>query len=229
MVKSFFIASLFLLNATAFAQETDDLALRIDSVEVYEVETPEKAVVELPKVPANPIDEIAMYVDGLIALGKKIWPIIEAGRPVINTNGLIPSLSVLPQIDGSNDKTPLYDMAGWSIPKAKSYRVSYKNLFRSEVIGFTYTVYFQYNGSYKGNGKYLTSLKVQASEVYAAWGFDFDAVSELISVANVGTDADPVASAIIQISFKAKGKLNESRNAQSFYVDGNGVMQALNN
>ncbi len=231
MLKSFFIAGLFLFNGTTFAQEkSDDQALRIASVEIYEVETPEdKGVVELPKVPTNPLDEIAMYVDGLIALGKKIWPIIEAGRPVINTAGLVSSLSVLPHIEGSPAKAEFYEMAGWSIPKAKSYRVSYKNLFKSEVIGFTYTVYFQYNGSYKGNGKYLTSLKVQASEVYAAWGFDFDAASELISVANVGTEADPVASAIIQVSYKVKGKLNESRNAQSFYVDGNGVMQLLNN
>lgn len=229
MLKSFFIAGLFLLNANVFAQDSNDLAFKITSLEVYEVETPEeKTVVELPKVPGNPLDEIAMYLDGLIAIGKKIWPIIEAGRPVISTTGIVPSLSVLPHIEGNPAKSELYEMAGWSIPKARSFRVSYKNFFNSEVIGFTYTVFFQYNGSYKGKGKYLTSLKVQASEVYAAWGFDFDAASELINVANVGTDENPVASAIIQVSYKAKGKLNEARNAQSFYVDGNGEMQVLN-
>lgn len=228
MFKSFFIASFLLLSTVSFAQEVDP-ALVISSVEVHEVETPDdKATVELPKVPTNPIDEVAMYLDGLIAIGKKIWPIIEAGRPVITTNGLIPSLSVLPHIEGNAAKTELYQMADWSAPKAVSYRVSYKNLYGSEVIGFTYTVFFQYNGSYKGNGKYITSLKVQASQVYAAWGFNFDATSELINVANVGSEENPVASAIIQISYKAKGLLNEMRNSESFYVDGAGTMQLLN-
>nr|BDT29392.1 hypothetical protein BHI3_28580 [Bacteriovorax sp. HI3] len=228
MFKSFFIASFLLLSTVSFAQEVDP-ALVISSVEVHEVETPDdKATVELPKVPTNPIDEVAMYLDGLIAIGKKIWPIIEAGRPVITTNGLIPSLSVLPHIEGSAAKTELYQMANWSAPKAVSYRVSYKNLYGSEVIGFTYTVFFQYNGSYKGNGKYITSLKVQASQVYAAWGFNFDATSELVNVANVGSEENPVASAIIQISYKAKGLLNEMRNSESFYVDGTGTMQLLN-
>ena len=233
MFKSLFITMLLVSSLPSFAQDSD-AALVIASVEVRQVANPdfildEKAVVELPKAPTNPVDEIAMYLDGLIAIGKKIWPIVEAGRPVITTTGLVPSLSVLPHIEGNGARTELYKMAGWSLPKVVSYRVSYKNLFNSEVIGFTYSVFFQYGGSYEGNGKYLTSLKVQASKVYAAWGFNFDAKSELINVANVGTIENPVASAIIQISYAAKGKLNESRNAQSFYVDGNGVMQLLNN
>ena len=233
MFKSLFIAMLLVSSLPSFAQDSDS-ALVITSVEVHQVANPDfilddKATVELPKIPTNPVDEIAMYLDGLIAIGKKIWPIVEAGRPVITTNGLIPSLSVLPNIEGNGTKAELYKMAGWSVPKVVSYRVSFKNYFNSEVIGFTYSVFFQYGGSYQGNGKYLTSLKVQASKVYAAWGFDFDAKSELINVANVGSIDNPVASAIIQISYAAKGKLNESRNAQSFYVDGNGTLQILNN
>lgn len=233
MFKSLFIAMLLVSSVPGFSEEVDP-ALVITSVEVRQVANPsfvleEKATVELPRIPSNPIDEIAMYVDGLIALGKKIWPIIEAGRPVITTNGLIPALSVLPHIEGDNTRAELHQMAGWSIPKAISYRISYKNYFNSEVIGFTYTVFFQFNGSYQGIGKYITSLKVQASQVYAAWGFNFDATSELINVANVGTNENPVASAIIQISYKAKGLINEARNSQSFYVDGNGTMQPLNN
>ncbi len=236
MFKSLFIAMLLVSSVPSFSEEVDP-ALVITSVEVRQVATPpstlsnlleEKATVELPKIPTNPVDEIAMYVDGLIALGKKIWPIIEAGRPVITTNGLIPALSVLPHLEGDTTRAAMHQMAGWSAPKAISYRISYKNYYNSEVIGFTYTVFFQYAGSYKGVGKYITSLKVQASQVYAAWGFNFDANSELVSVANIGTEEAPVASAIIQISYKAKGLLNEVRNSQSFYVDGNGTMQPLN-
>jgi hypothetical protein len=226
MFKALFIATLMLLNVSTYAQEVDESQV-IASVEVSRVET--VPLIEVPAVPGNPIDEIAMYLDGLIAIGKKIWPIIDAGRPVINTTGIIPSLSVIPKIEGADPKAAFYDMANWSAPKAESYRVSYKNKFGSEVIGFTYTVYFQFNGDYNGKGKYITNLKVQASEVYAAWGFNFSATSELIGIANVGSKEDPTASAIIQISYIAKGLINEVRNAQSFYVDGQGTMRLLKN
>jgi hypothetical protein len=233
MFKSFLMLSLILVNTTAFSQESDP-AFTIKNIEVFQVENADKATVELPilptlpTLPINPIDEVAMYVDGIIALGKKIWPIIEAGKPVINTDGMQPSLSILPRFPSTATYAELYDMADWSQPKAVSYRVSFKNGFNIEVIGFTYTVYFQYNGSYQGSGKYLTSLIVQPSEVYAAWGFKFDATSELVNVANVGSAENPVASAILKISYKGRG-INEQRNSRSFYVDGNGNMKALNN
>lgn len=226
MFKALFIATLLLSNVSLYAQEVDESQV-IASVDVSRVET--NPSVELPAIPGNPLDEIAMYLDGLIAIGKKIWPIIDAGRPVINTTGLVPSITVIPKIEGADPKAAFYEMANWSAPKAESYRVSYKNKFGSEVIGFTYTVYFQFNGDYNGKGKYITNLKVQASEVYAAWGFNFNAVSELIGLANVGTKDEPVASAIIQISYTAKGLINEMRNSQSFYVNGQGVMSILKN
>lgn len=229
MLKSLFIASLMLSSLSVFSQEIDP-DLSIASIEIHRVANPDiKTVVEMPKIPTNPVDEVAMYVDGLIALGKKIWPIIEAGRPVITTSGIAQSLSILPQIEGSNGKAELHSMANWSAPKAVSYRVKYKNYLGRIVVEFTYTVFFQYNGSYKGNGKYITSLKVQASDIYASWGFDFDVTSELISVANVGTDTDPVASAIIQIGYKTRGIFNETQSVHTFYADGNGTLKPLNN
>jgi len=231
VLKSLFVASLLLLSSPSFAglSEIEKDEFTISSVEVYEVATPDfdKGAVTLPPVPKNPIDEIAAQIDGIIAIGKKIWTIIDAGRPVITTTGMIPSISVLPEIDAPSKVPALHQMANWSAPKTKSFRVAYKNNFGSEVVGFTYTVFFQHNGSYKGRGKYITSLKIQVSEITSSWGFNFDAASELISVANVGSDAEPVASAILQISYKVRGLLNESRSAQSFYVDGNGTIQTF--
>lgn len=215
-------------SSMSFANLTVDQekALTIASVEVYPVANPfeEKGVVELPKAPTNPIDEISIIIDGLLAIGKKIWPIIEAGRPVIN-NKLAPAVSILPHL--LQEGGVLYEMEGWSIPKSISMRVSYKNMFGMEVVGFTYTVFFQYNGSLKGVGKYVTSLKVLASNIYTAWGFNFDASSELVGISNVGTANEPVASGIVSISYSVKGKLNETRNADSVYVDGNGNIQVI--
>lgn len=231
MLKPLLIAT-FLLSTLASnagaeqVQHQSDLNLRITSVSVFEVEPLLiEPNVELPTTP-NPIGEITLIIDGLMALGKKIWPIIEAGRPVIN-NKLLPAISILPHLE--NPAGVMTQMANWSVPATRSYRVSFKNGFNSEVVGFTYTVYFQFNGDLNGVGKYVTSLKVQASQIYAAWGFNFDAVSELVGIANVGSAQDPVASGIIQVSYTVRGLLNETRNAQSFYVDGHGNIKALNN
>jgi hypothetical protein len=230
-MKKCLIALSLTLSSLIFANETlndfDVQALSIKSVEVREVPNPftDKGIVELPKAPTNPIDEISIMIDGLIAIGKKIWPIIDAGRPVIN-NKLAPAVSILPALQ--SERGVLTEMSGWSIPKAQSFRVSYKNYFGMEVVGFTYTIMFQYNGSLKGVGKYITSLKIMASNIYTAWGFDFDANSELIGISNVGTDENPVASGIIGVSYAVRGKLNEARNADSLYVDGYGRLQVLN-
>lgn len=228
MLKSVLIAT-FLMTAlvgnsySATSLEKADPSLVIDSVSVEEVQP---LILPTAELPTNPLGEVIAVIDSMIALGKKIWPIIEAGRPVIN-NKLIPAISILPNLEGQNPT--LNQMSNWSVPKVRSYRVSFKNGFGSEVVAFTYTLYWQYNGSYKGNGKYVTNLKVQASQIYTAWGFNFDATSELIGLSNVGSAEDPVASGIIQVAYTVKGLMNEVRAAQSFYVDGDGNFQVLNN
>lgn len=174
--------------------------------------------------PANPVDQVIMIIDGLLALGKKIWPIIDAGRPVIDEK-LAPAVSVLPHL---NDSTGvLNEMENWSAPKVLSYRVSATNKWGSEVIAFTYSILFQYNGDLNGKGKYVTSLKVITSDIVTSWGFDLAASSELISISNVGSMANPVASAIISIHYAIKGKFNEMRNANSIYVDGTGKIESI--
>lgn len=187
----------------------------------YVVEKEAKATESFEKMD---LGQIIIATDQLIALGKKIWAIVEAGKPVSSTNMAKP-ISVLPKIEGDN--IAFYNMEGWSTPKVKSYRVSYKNGFGSEVIGFTYTVYFQHDGSYEGKGKYLTSLNVEASEVYVSWGFKFDATSSLVSIANQGSVADPVASATISVAYKATSWFSDVSTGESFFVNGRGELVKL--
>lgn len=231
MLKSFLMSSLLLMSLNSFAQiqnTASEEASSITSVSVTEVDSLHLNLDEILDAPAplptNPVGEIITVIDSLIAIGKKIWPIIEAGRPVINTK-LVPAISILPRLD--NPDGVLNQMSNWSRPKLKSYRVSFKNKFNSEVVGFTYTLIFQHNGELNGKGKYVTSLKVMASDIYTSWGFSFDAASELVGISNVGTSADPVASGIMQVSYAVKGMLNEVRSSQSFYIDGTGVIEAL--
>jgi hypothetical protein len=243
MLKSMLLTTLLFtaLVGTSHAElalDKNDPALMIAGVTVTEVEPISDAftdLIELPKqptaptaptIPATPIGEVISIIDGIIAIGQKIWPIIDAGRPVINTK-LGSAISIIPHMEGENGVLNL--MANWSLPVIKSYRVSFKNSLGGEVVGFTYSIVFQYNGNLNGVGKYIASLKVQASQIYAAWGFSFDALSELNGISNIGTKESPIAGGIIQVSFNVKGLLNETRGSQSFFVDGNGHFQVLKN
>jgi len=221
MFKSILLTALLLSSALSLAQMPSP-DLEISSVTVSEIESlaPDE---EFP-TEENAIGEIITAIDGVIALGERIWKIVDAGRPVITTR-FSTGISVLPQITGENPT--VNQMANWSAPIFKSYRVAFKNRANSELVGFTYTVYFQSNGSYKGQGKYITNLKVDASDIYTSWLFNFDATSELVGVANVGSDTAPIASAIMQISYAVKGPLNEIRQAKRFYIDGQGKIQII--
>lgn len=167
------------------------------------------------------LGEIIMAVDKLIALGKKIWAIVEAGKPVVNVNMGTP-ISVLPK-----DSSAFYDMDSWSTPMVRTYRVEYKNGFGSSVISFDYTVNFQHSGKYQGKGSYITGLNVQASNTSVSWGFNFDASSQLISIANMGSSDEPVAGATIRINYAAKSVLRSISTSESFHVDGNGKLTEL--
>ena len=189
----------------------------IGKVTVTEVETPAEYLED--KADVKNLGQVIMTIEKLIALGKKIWAIIEAGRPVLNTNLMSP-LSVLPKTDDPD--AAFYQMEGWSAPKAVTYRVEYENLFGMTVIGFDYTVIFQYAGKYEGKGNYITGLNVKASNVSVAWGFKFDANSSLVNIANRGSSANPTAGATVQIDYKASSVMRTISTSESFHVTGKG-------
>ncbi|MCX7675594.1 MAG: hypothetical protein N2Z70_07190, partial [Bdellovibrionaceae bacterium] len=74
----------------------------------------------------NPLDQINVMIDQIINIGKKIWNLIEQGRPVVNIK--VDKAHALPR--GIKCWT---DLAGWDAPKSKSYRIDYINGFNSPV------------------------------------------------------------------------------------------------
>ena len=171
------------------------------------------------------IGSAIMVIDKLIALGKKIWPIIEAGRPVVDIN-MAAAISVLPRTE-DGDAVAFYNMDSWNMPMARTYKVEYKNGFGMKVIAFDYTVNFQYGGKYNDTGAYITGLNVQASNTVVSWGFDFNAKSQLISIVNHGSKTNPVAGATIRIDYIAKSILRQINTSESFHVSGKGLIQPL--
>ena len=165
------------------------------------------------------LPQVIAAVDGLIALGERIWPIIEAGRPVSNAR--------FNQVDVLPDGTRAMDLEGWQPPKGLRWRVVYKNFYGMEVIAFNYAVLFQYAGNVDGRGRYLTGVFVEASNVSVSWGFDFNATSEVMTISNVGTKTNPVASLMLRINYQAKSVLRDITNQKTVYVTGLGQISDL--
>ena len=200
---------------------------QIAQIKVTEVQTQVPFYIEDISVTNNKnIQTAVMIVDGLLAIGKKVWPIIEANKPVINVDNKM-SLSVVPKIaDTPNSDIPFL-LTNWSIPKKKSFRVSYLNGFGSEVIGFTYSILYQHGGKHNDFGQYLTGVNVIVDKVNVSWGFNFSAKTSLMSIVNHGSKKDPVAGASFKISYIAKSILKEIRAEDGFHIQGNGILNKL--
>lgn len=221
--------SFFTVNASEkIHADRHDPYFDIVSVDVQEVEPDYSKVYEVAptdRAEKSELGAVIMQARELIAFGKEVWQIIEAGRPVSNHTAMS-TITVLPKKEDGSAVEPL-DMENWQLPSAKSYSVSYKNGFGMNVISFTYTVIFQYGGSFNGKGKYLTGVNVMADDISVAWGFNFEAQSQLVSITNVGSAANPVAAATLTIKYRAKSVIRDISSSETFFVTGSGRVGQL--
>jgi hypothetical protein len=167
---------------------------------------------------------IITTVDRLIAVGMKLWKIVDGGRPVI-TDGLKDNFSVLPKTENGTLDFGLF--TGWSRPVTRSYKVDYVNGYGSKVISFVYNVSYLYGGKYMEKGSYLSGLAVRASRISVSWGFDFEAQSELLSIVNHGTKSEPLAGATVKIDYRAKSIIKDIISSTAFHVTADGALEPL--
>ena len=212
------------IKADADKVDLEDPMYTISSISVTEVETP---YVYRGLEDKATLGEIAIAIDKLIAIGKKVWAIIEKNKPVVSTD-FAQAISVIPQVDGQNDPMTTFTMmSNWSIPRAKTYRVVYKNGFGMNVIQFDYTVMFQYGGQFDGKGNYLTGVTVFAGNIAVSWGFSFSAKSSLVNISNRGSMIDPVAGATLKIDYKSDTVVRSISSSQRFHVTGLGEISQI--
>lgn len=170
------------------------------------------------------LDNVIMIAEKLVALGDKVMPTIEKGRPAL-TNKPMQPISVLPRIDA---KDPVvHEMGNWSIPRTKHYKITYSNGFGSTAASFVYSITYQYGGTYGGKGKYLAGVRVAAQDIQVNWGFDLDATSQLVQISNVGTESDIIAGATIEITYTVKNVMRVLSTTESFFVAGDGRLYKL--
>ena len=178
--------------------------------------TPTTPVVD----PLNPIDEIEVIVDKIINIGKKIWAIVEAGKPVVNVK--VDTANALPAGIRCWD-----ELEGWQAPTSKLYQMAYINGFGNAAVTYNFRVSFIAGGSYKGQGKYITLASVQPAKIDVAWGFRFDAAATVPMVFNQGTHVDPLAGMQLAMNWQVKSPLQEIQQAENFFVNGAGVLEKL--
>jgi len=210
----------------------------IDLIEIVETENGEvEKVVSSQKLPSEievlmgeakknrnkGLGEIIMATKQLIALGKEIYKIIEAGKPVVNVEST--PVSVLPR-DEKGEYVDAMNLTNWKMPKVKKFKVAAKNYLGMTPVSFEFMMIFTPGGKYNGKGAYLTGTQIKPTTVNVSWGYSVDATFKVQSIVNQGSADAPVAGAILMIDYTIKTVLKESRNSRTFFVNGNGHAQA---
>lgn len=163
---------------------------------------------------------VDMVLDQVVNIGKKVWTLIEAGKPVVNMKTDV--ATALPY-----GARCWMDLQTWEAPKAKTYSVTYKNIYGADVVRFSYRVVYLHGGSVDGKGAYVGYAAIEPSEVYVAWGWSFNAETSTPAVYNMGTKDSPIGGLNLQVNYKIETVFNTIRISRAYSVSGNGQMQAL--
>jgi hypothetical protein len=162
-----------------------------------------------------------LSIGEIINIGKTIWAIIEAGKPV--TNSKFDTANALP--GGAKCWT---ELQGWSAPQYKTYNVQYKNGFDMTVVDFTYRVIYTTNGNVNGVGSYITNATVIPASLNVAWGFQFNVQANVPAVTNIGTSQNPLAAMQINLHWSVDSTITHDEKTQSYFITGDGGFQTLN-
>ncbi|MDO8806047.1 MAG: hypothetical protein Q7R35_16645 [Elusimicrobiota bacterium] len=161
-------------------------------------------------------------LDKIVNLMEKIFAIIEKNQPVVNitTN----YANAVPF--GTSHWTQLQ---GWSKPATKKYAFSMKNAYGNEVVKVVYQVHRTHSGNFNGKGKFLTGVTIEPLNIVTAWGYKVTLVSEVpdSTVANVGTQEDPVASMQVQLKWVVHTMVKDITSKAIYYVQGDGLLEEI--
>jgi hypothetical protein len=151
-------------------------------------------------------------------VGQQAWTIVDKNKPVLNYSDR--SVSVLP----SGYKN-WQSMERWKI-RARTIHLDIKNLYGMTVVSQAYTIKYNYGGQMNGHGGYLANVSV-APTVSVVIGYRLDSAVEFSRVVNVGTEADPVPGIELRIGWNVKTILKEAKEADSFFIQGDGQISHL--
>lgn len=166
---------------------------------------------------------VIMMTKELIALGKQIYAIVEAGKPVVKIESS--PIHVLPRSNGSVS-TDAMALQGWSMPTTKKYRYAVKNYLNAKPVNIEFMLIFSHGGNQDGKGAYISGAQVKPTLVDVKWGYKVDVSYKLQSIINQGSALDPVAGAILMFDFNIKTVLQDKSVSKTFFINGNGDVKA---
>ena len=197
--------------------EADDTSVRRS----YEMVLPESetttssAPTNGPTTGIEELDAAEVILDKILAIGRKIWNVVENNRPVSSFSTA--NASALPQ-----GALSWQQLAGWQTPRSYVYRVTYENLYGIDVVDFSYRVVFTPGGSVAGRGQYLSNVTLLPNTIDVAWGYTFNANAAIVNTVNAGSNANPVAAMELLLNWSIETPLKSSKNSASYYVRGDG-------
>ncbi|NBT57898.1 hypothetical protein EBT16_03840 [bacterium] len=149
------------------------------------------------------LDLAAVVLDKIVNLGKKVWTVIENGRPVVNVDTQY--ANALPA------GVRAQDLENFSALQFRSFRRYGVNLYGATVYDVTYTLVHRFGGQFEGRGAYVESATVLPQNVQVLWGYNVNFAVENVSTVNLGTKENPIASVALETSLTVKTVLQEIR------------------
>ncbi len=240
-IAKYILVALLLINQANAEDVYSDQFQTIQTTEFYEVVTDEETGEEIEVLISNTkapsfIETLAkkpraiklgegnilMMTKQLIALGKEIYKIVEAGKPVTTVTSQ--PIEILPK-DDKGGYIPAMQLHDWKAPVVKKYSVKTKNYLGISPISFDFMLIFSYGGQDNGKGKYITGAEVRPTNIDIKWGYNFDAEFKVQNIMNQGSSDSPVASAVLMLEYKISTVLQTHIGNKTFFV--NGLGQAL--
>lgn len=227
------VSAVFAMSAHASQKNYDERYFTLDQVQIQEVQPDETLAgpviiitLPAPKAPGNTpsgipaVDQAEVVLDKIINMGKKIWAIVEANKPVVNV--ATDYANALPfGVNGWEN------LATWREPVVREYRASFRNLYGTNVVDFTFRVMFTPGGSVGGHGLYLANATVLPAHLAVAWGYKFNAQMSIAGVMNAGSTADPVAAMQLQLHWSVDTVMKHEQRTENFYVKGDGTYKVM--
>ena len=205
--------------------DPDYYTIKKESVKLTLLSVAEEQYINYVELQENPPKDLAgtlVNIDSIINIASKVWAIVEANAPVVNINNKY--ATAYPQ-----GVTSASQLAQWSRPKSYTYSFYAENLYGMVMIDCKYKMSFTYGGAYKGKGKFLTGVAVIPTSVTAGWGYKFYMTAAVpdSTIANVGTDTNPVAAMQMKLSWVMKTVLKEIDGTSIYYVQGDGYFEEI--
>jgi hypothetical protein len=220
--KSLVSLVIITISGNSFAASANDTITMHSAI----VETPDHAFATIDRINLNPevisgfsessaaLAEADVILDQIINMGKKVWDIVKANRPV--TNVQYDFANALPK-----GLTSSAELSDFSNVQSSSVRIWGTNGFGVTVYDVTLTAVHQFGGQYEGKGRYLETVSVVPSNLNVLWGYTVDYSVTSVSALNAGTRLNPVSSIALHAKFKVSTilKSDETNTVYQFRGD----------